>query len=103
MTRGWLVVILVGASTVMIKAVGPVLLGSRTLPSRLLPVFRLLAPPLFAALIVTQVFTHGQQLTLDARVGGLVVAVVGAHRRAPPLVVIVGAAAVTAAIRLLFQ
>jgi len=103
MTPGWLMMILVGASTIVIKAAGPVLLGGRTLPSRLLPVLRLLAPTLFAALVVTQVFAHGEELTVDARVGGLIVAVVGAYRRVPPLAVLVGAAAVTAAIRLLFR
>ncbi len=103
MTRGWLVVVLVGASTVAIKAAGPILLGGRALPPKILPVLRLLAPALFAALVVSQAFARGRELTVDARVGGLVVAAVGAYLRAPALAVLVGAAAVTAALRLLVQ
>jgi branched-subunit amino acid transport protein len=99
MTRSWLVVILLGASTMAIKAVGPLLLADRTLPLRLLPVLRLLAPALIAALVVTQVFAHGQRVTIDARVAGLAVAVVGACRRDPPPLVLLVAAAVTAALR----
>src|SRR5207249_4743784 len=69
MTRPWLVVVLVGAATMAIKAAGPVLLGGREPPARLLPVLRLLAPALFAALVVSQAFAGGRTLTLDARAG----------------------------------
>lgn len=102
MMRGWLVVILLGVATVVIKAAGPLLLGGRRMPSRVLAVLKLLAPALFAGLVVTQVFADGRELTLDARAGGLVAAVAGACLRARPVVVLVTAAAVTAALRFFF-
>lgn len=100
MTRGWLVVLLVGAATAAIKAAGPALLGGRPIPGALVPVFSLLAPPLFAALVATQTFASGHRLTVDARLLGLAIALAAAFLRAPAIVVIVCAAAATAALRL---
>ncbi|MBC9726530.1 AzlD domain-containing protein [Streptomyces sp. TRM68367] len=54
---------------------------------------------LLAALIATQTFVDQQQITLDARAAGLVVAGVALWRRAPFLVVVVAAAATTAGLR----
>jgi branched-subunit amino acid transport protein len=99
-SAGWVVTLGLGAATVLIKGVGPVLLGGRQLPPRLLSVLRLLAPTLLAALVVTQVFASGQALTIDARAAGLGAAVIALVLRAPTLVVIGAAAAVTALVRL---
>ena len=107
MTRAWLVVVLVGATTVVLKAVGPVLLGGSRRSTRLRPVLDELTPVLMAgiltALVITQVFGRGQQLTLDARAVGLLVAVLGAHWRAPPALVLVGGALATALARLVVR
>jgi len=100
MTPGWLTVLLVGAGTIALKGAGPLFLGGRALPPRVLPVLRLLAPALFAALIVAQVFTHGRNLVLDARAAGLIAAIVGAALGARPLLVLVAACAATASFRL---
>lgn len=100
MSTGWIVTVGLGAATIAIKALGPVLLGGRELPSRLLSALRLLAPALLAALVVTQVFATGQDVTIDARAAGVVAAVVAILARAPTLVVIGSAAAVTALVRL---
>ena len=56
---------------------------------------------LLAALVAVQVFGSGQQLVLDARAAGLGVAVVLLLLRAPFLVVVSGAAASAALLRLL--
>jgi branched-subunit amino acid transport protein len=101
MSAGWIVTVGLGLSTVAIKALGPVLLGGRPLPPRVLSSLRLLAPALLAALVVTQVFTSGQDLTIDARAAGLAAAVITLLLRAPILVIIGSAAAVTAIVRLL--
>jgi branched-subunit amino acid transport protein len=100
-TAAWLVVALVGAATVAIKAIGPVLLGGRPLPPRIQGVVALLAPALLAALVVTQVFAEGTRLVVDARVVGIGIAAVALAFRAPILVVVVGAAVATAAMRAL--
>jgi hypothetical protein len=64
---GWLV-----ATTVAIKAAGPVSLGGRELPARAMAVIALLAPALLAALVVTETFGgEGSELTLDERALGV--------------------------------
>ena len=57
---------------------------------------------LLSALVAVQVFSRGHELVLDARALGLGVAVVLLLLRAPFLVVVFGAAAVAAGVRLLF-
>ena len=94
----WLLVGIVGLGTVALKGVGPLVLGGRRVPDRLTGVVSLLAPTLLAALIVTNTFATGTALVIDARVAGMAAAVVAIVLRAPILVVIVVAAAVTRAL-----
>jgi branched-subunit amino acid transport protein len=101
MSQAWVVVLLIGAGTIALKGAGPLLLGGRELPPRVLSVLALLAPTLLAALIVTQAFAGHRALVLDARAAGLGVAGVALALRAPLLVVIVLAAAVAAGVRAL--
>ena len=99
MTEVWVTVAAVGLFTIAFKALGPVALGGRTLPPRLLGIVELLAPALLAALVVTQVFASERDLVVDARAVGLFAAVTALLLRAPILVVIVIAAAATALAR----
>jgi hypothetical protein len=101
MTNGWLVVAVVGAGTMLIKAAGPVLLGARPLPARVDGVVALLAPALLAALVATATLGTGQQLVVDARLIGLGAAVIALALRAPVLLVVILAAAAAAIARLL--
>ena len=101
MSEVWLLVILTGASAVLLKAAGPVLLGGRALPERLGGVVALLAPALLAALIATQTFGDGKSLVIDERVAGLGAAAVALWLRAPVLAVVVIAAVVTGGLRAL--
>jgi branched-subunit amino acid transport protein len=97
----WLAVLAVGAGTVALKGVGPVAVGTRSLPRRLLDVLSLLAPALLAALVVTETFASGRSLVVDARLAGVAAGALAVALRAPLwLVVIVGAAA-TAGVRAL--
>jgi branched-subunit amino acid transport protein len=100
-STAWLVVALVGLATIAIKAAGPVLLGGRPLPARLSGLIVLLAPALLAALVAINTFASGRDLAIDARLAGVVVGGVAAWRRAPALLVVVLAAAVTATVRAL--
>jgi branched-subunit amino acid transport protein len=95
----WIVVIAVGAVTVVLKAVGPVLLGGRDLPAPVLSVVVLLAPALLAALVAVSIFGLGKDLVVDARVVGLFAAVAALLVRAPILVVVLAAAVATALTR----
>jgi branched-subunit amino acid transport protein len=97
----WLVVAIVGVGTVICKALGPVLLGGRSLPPQLAGVVDMLAPALLAALVVTQAVGADRKLVFDERLFGIAAAVVAIRLRAPLLVIIVAAAGVTALARLL--
>ena len=99
MTAAWLVVVLVGVATIAIKSIGPVLLGGRDLPPRIGSLIGLLAPALLAALVAINTFGSGRSLVLDERVLGVAAAAVAIWRRAPVLLVVVIAAAVTAVAR----
>jgi hypothetical protein len=61
----------------------------------------LLPVALLSALVATQTFSTGHDLTVDARAAGLAVAAVAVLARAPFLVVIVAASTVTALVRAL--
>jgi branched-subunit amino acid transport protein len=96
MSDVWLIVLLVGAATVALKAAGPVLLGGRPLPARALGVVELLAPAVLAALVAVSIFGGDRELVLDARVLGLGAAVLALAARAPIILVVVAAALATA-------
>lgn len=100
MSRVWWVVVAVGAVTVACKAVGPVVLGGRELPAPVRGVVALLAPTLLAALVVVSTFGSGRALVLDARAAGMAAAMTAILLRAPILVVVGAAAVVAALVRL---
>jgi branched-subunit amino acid transport protein len=96
----WIVIGVVGAATVALKSVGPLLLGGKPLPQHLTGLVGLLAPALLAALVVTQAVGGDEEIVLDARLAGLGAAVVALLLRAPLIVVVVVAAVATALVRL---
>lgn len=101
MTAVWLTIASLALATAALKLVGPLALGGKPLRAGALNVVELLASALLAALVVVETFGNGRSLTVDARVAGVAFAAVLLARRAPMTVVVVGAAAVTALIRLL--
>jgi uncharacterized membrane protein len=100
-STAWLVVLVVGAATVLLKAAGPVFLGGRALPPRALALVEVLAPAMLAALVVTQTVGGDEELVLDERVAGLAVAAAAILLRAPLLAVMTLAAVSAALLRLL--
>jgi branched chain amino acid efflux pump len=102
MSDVWLTVLFVGVFTIAFKASGPVLLGSRELPSRLNGALELLAPSLLAALVVTQTVGEDGELVADERLVGVGVAALAIRLRAPLIVVMVLAAVSTALVRWTF-
>lgn len=100
MTAVWLTIASLALATAALKVVGPLALGGRPLRAGALNVVELFASALLAALVVVETFGNGRSLTVDARVGGVAFAAVLLARRAPMTVVVIGAAAVTALIRL---
>ena len=97
----WLVVGIVGAVTMAFKASGPVLLGGRSLPERVSAVVDVLAPAVLAALVVTQTVGGDRELVLDERLLGVAVGALAVVLRAPLVVVMTAAAATAAVVRLL--
>jgi len=95
------VVAVVGAGTIVCKAVGPVLLGGRPLPPQLAGIVDMLAPALLAALVVTQAVGADRELVFDERLLGIAAAIVAIRLRAPLLAVVVVAAGVAALARIL--
>lgn len=87
--------------TFAMKGIGPILLAGRDLPAWLDRYASAAAVTLLAALLVTQAVADGSTISLDARIPGVAVAGILLWRRAPVLVVILGAAATTAVLRTL--
>ena len=101
MTAVWVLIAALALATAALKLAGPLTLGGRPLPTSVLTIVELLASALLAALVVVETFGQGKSLVLDARVLGAAFAAVAVWRRAPMIVVVLGAAAVTAVARLL--
>jgi uncharacterized membrane protein len=97
----WAVVLAVGAGTVLLKSLGPVVLAGRTVPRRLSGLIGMLAPALLSALVVVQTFADGRRLAIDPRAAGLGAAALAVAVRAPLLAVVVVAAVATALARAL--
>lgn len=101
MTTLWVTIIAVALANAAIKAAGPVLVGGRDLPPRVVAVIALLAPALLAALVVTETFGEDRHLVLDERAIGVAVAGLMLALRAPVLVAVALAAVATALTRAL--
>ncbi len=96
------VVISLIVTTALIRASGPVLLGGRELPDRVMAVIPLLAPALLAALVMTETFGgEGSELTLDERALGVAGAGTVMVLRGPLLLALAVALALTAGARAL--
>jgi branched-subunit amino acid transport protein len=96
----WPAVLALAAGTLVLKAVGPVLLGGRTLPAWLATVVGLLPPALLAALVAIQTLGDGSTLVVDARLPAVAVGAVAMARGASLIVVIVLATVTAALLRL---
>ncbi|MFE6780097.1 AzlD domain-containing protein [Streptomyces sp. NPDC057702] len=99
----WLVLIALAATTFLLKGAGSLVMGDRALPAWFPRFVEYLTPALLCVLVVTQLLGRpdGDGLAVDARVTGFAAALVAGRLKAPvPLVVLV-AAATTAAARAL--
>jgi len=87
--------------TAAIKAVGPIALGGRDLPTWFTSVVILLSPALLAALVATQAFAEGDHLALSADTAGVAAGGLVIWRTGSIIACVVLAAAVTAGVRAL--
>ena len=98
MSEVWVTIGALTIITAMIRAAGPVALGGRELPARLMDVIALLAPALLAALVLVEtVGTDNGAIVIDARLLGVAVAG-GVLVTGRSMLLAVAAAAVTAAV-----
>jgi len=87
--------------TAAIKAVGPIALGGRELPTWFTSVVILLSPALLAALVATQAFAEGDHLALSADTAGVAAGGLVVWRTGSIVACVVLAAAMTAGVRAL--
>jgi branched-subunit amino acid transport protein len=96
----WWLIIVLSAVAYALKVAGFVVVGGRTMPMALERCLALIPASLLAALVVKDTFTTAQDLVVDARAVGLLVALVAVWRKAPFIVVVLAAMAATALVRL---
>ena len=99
MTGTWTLIAGCAVVTFLIKAAGPVALGGRQLPIAFRSVVMVLAPALFAALVVTQALADGRHLHVGAETFGVAAGALVAWRTGSIVWCVVAAAVVTAALR----
>jgi uncharacterized membrane protein len=99
MTTLWVTIAAVAIVNAAIKAAGPMLVGGRDLPPRIVSVIALLAPALLTALVITETFSEDRHYVLDEKALGVTVAGIALALRAPVLLAVALAALTTALIR----
>lgn len=96
----WVAILLGSAGCYALKLAGLSVPRGVLADARVRRIADLLPVALLATLVALQVFTTGTRLTFDARVAGLAAALLAVLARAPFLVVVAVAVAVTALVRL---
>jgi hypothetical protein len=98
----WVLIGVLAAANVALKASGPLALGHRELPRPLMAVITLLAPAVLAGLVIYETLgARSTGISVDARIIGLGTAALAIALRTPVLAVIVLAALATALARAL--
>jgi len=95
----WWLVIWLSAGAYLLKVVGVVVLGGRTLPPVINRCLALIPAALLAALIMKDTLTSGQDLVIDARVVGVAIATLATMRRLPLTAVLILGVGSTALVR----
>jgi branched-subunit amino acid transport protein len=95
----WLLIGACAVITAAIKAAGPVALGGRELPPWFSSIVAMMAPALFAALVVTQALADGRHWAVGADTAGVALAGLAAWRGVSVIAVVGIAAGVTAGLR----
>ena len=101
MTEVWVVIGVMTVISFAIKAAGPVALAGRELPRAAERLIVLLPAALLTALVFVQTFADDTELVVDARAGGVAVAILAVALRASMVLVLLAAALTTAGIRTL--
>jgi branched-subunit amino acid transport protein len=95
----WLLIAGCVATTFVIKAAGPVMLGGRELPPALVRVVACMAPALLAALVATAAFADGSRYQVGAETVGMLAGGVLLWRGKNVVLAVLVAVVVTAGLR----
>jgi branched-subunit amino acid transport protein len=98
-STAWILIGACAAITAAIKAAGPLALGGRELPAWFSAIVAMMAPALFAALVVTQALADERDWAVGADTVGGAVAGVAAWRGVSVIGVVAIAAVLTAGLR----
>lgn len=101
MSTAVIVIIGLGIGTYVLKAAAPLLLGGRDLPAPVERAAQQLPAALLASLVVVSTVAGERALVLDARLAGVVAGAVALRFRAPFIVVVAVAVAITGGVRAL--
>lgn len=101
MTAIWVSIGIVAVLNFTIKASGPVLLGGRELPDKLLRIIALLAPAILTALVVVGTLSDEDRLKVDAQTIGVAVAGASMAARVPSLAAVALGMVTAALLRLI--
>ena len=101
MSTAAIVIVGLGLGTYALKAAGPLLLGGRRLPAPVERAALQLPAALLASHVVVSTVASDRSLVLDARLAGVVAGGVALRLRAPFIVVVAVAIAVTGGVRAL--
>jgi branched-subunit amino acid transport protein len=99
MSTAVVVIVGLGIGTYALKAAGPLLLGGRRLPAPVERAAQQLPAALLASLVVVSTVAGDRALLVDARAAGVVAGGVALRLRAPFIVVVAVAVAVTGTVR----
>lgn len=99
MTARAVAIVALGACTFTIRALGPVLLGGRTMPLPMIRILAALPAAVFAALVVAQTVAPGGAAEVSARAAGVALAGVLAIRGRSMVLAVLAAAALAAGLR----
>lgn len=99
MSTAVVVIIGLGLGTYALKSAGPLLLGGRRLPVRVERIAQQLPAALLASLVVVSTVAGDRSIVVDARLAGVVAGGIALRLRAPFIVVVAVAVAVTGAVR----
>ena len=98
----WIVIALMVAGSYGLKTLGVFWLasdGTNRVGRRVQPLTALIPAALFSAIIVVQTVGSDRSISIDARLVGLIVAIVAVSRKAPFIVVVLAAMLATAVVR----
>ena len=95
----WTAILLLAAASYALNALGTVLVGAREIRAPVRDLLDLAPVPLLAALILGQTVSTAGAFVIDARLPALGVAAVLTWRRAPFVVIVLAAAATAALLR----